>query len=415
MGRRKLPYSLYLRRVHLPGKKKPTRVYYYRCYDPQGRRTTGRSTGCERKGDADGYCKALQAAGQLLTGPQAPARPEIPTLAEWARAEAWWVWGQCRYLRGQLNRSDPERPKVSRRYADDALRDLGAWILPYHGKKPLTEITPKDCENLLAAWQDKGLSRKTINNKASIYRIMLGEAERLKIIPESPWLRVKSFTPAEHPKGILTLEEAARLLNPATVPTVWKGNPIYHAASLTASLTGLRVGEVLALKTTDLFPDHLHVAHSWHIKYKEGGTKTKRVDDIPIPRFLYDLINGFVIWEGYVFSFSHGGSRAGDRPCTANRIEDALKAALVRIGIPEEERVRRTLSFHSWRSFANTYFQGRGISGEKVRAITRHSTRKMTTHYSAFALEHFADVAAAQEELVASVRAAPAPAPEAGK
>jgi hypothetical protein len=51
---------------------------------------------------------------------------------------------------------------------------------------------------------------KTINNKASIYRIMLGETERLGIIPRasSPWARVEGFKPASHAKGILTMEEA---------------------------------------------------------------------------------------------------------------------------------------------------------------------------------------------------------------
>ena len=210
MGRRRKPFSLYLRLVRLPGKKKPVRVYYYRTYDERGRRTVGRSTGEETKDKADDYCRRLQAAGQLITGP-GPVEdlaPEIPTLARWAESEHWWCWGECAYLRGQLNRSDPNKPGVSHRYADDALRDLKKWILPYHGEKRLDKITPGNLEALLSAWQEKGLSRKTINNRASVYRIMLGEAERLRIIPENPWTRVKSFKADDHPKGILTLEEA---------------------------------------------------------------------------------------------------------------------------------------------------------------------------------------------------------------
>ncbi len=39
MGRRKKPFSLYLRRVQLPGKRKPVRIYYYRTYDEHGART----------------------------------------------------------------------------------------------------------------------------------------------------------------------------------------------------------------------------------------------------------------------------------------------------------------------------------------------------------------------------------------
>jgi hypothetical protein len=46
-----------------------------------------------------------------------------------------------------------------------------------------------------------------------------------------------------------------------------------------------------------------------------------------------------------------------------------------------------------------------GISGEKVRELTRHASKEMTEHYSDFKLKHFADVAAAQEKLVAGIQA----------
>jgi integrase len=74
------------------------------------------------------------------------------------------------------------------------------------------------------------------------------------------------------------------------------------------------------------------------------------------------------------------------------------------IGITAEERTRRVLSFHSWRAFANTYMRAAGISGEKVRQLTRHATAEMTEHYSAFRLEDFKDIAAAQEQLIAGIQ-----------
>ena len=49
--------------------------------------------------------------------------------------------------------------------------------------------------------------------------------------------------------------------------------------------------------------------------------------------------------------------------------------------------------------------RAQGISGEKVRQLTRHASEEMTEHYSAFRLEDFKDVAAAQEALVAGIRA----------
>ena len=226
MGRYKKDFVLYPRKM-----KDGREIWYYRAYDADGRRIPGQSTGLTTEKKAEKHCEKLLREGKLI-----PIK--TPTLREWAASEKWWQWGECKYLRRQLNRSEESRPSVSRRYADDALRDLKAWILPYHGAKRLDAITTRDCEDLLAAWQDKGSARKSINNRASIYRIMLGEAERLGVIPRTPWARVEGFEPARHAKGILTIEEARTLLNPATIEKVWDGNQVYYSANLLAGHDG---------------------------------------------------------------------------------------------------------------------------------------------------------------------------------
>jgi integrase len=394
MPRLREAYSLYKRRT-----PKGKIVYYFRAYNERGKRLPGRTTGKTNKKEARDYCDGLKESGRL-TKPDLPAASSLPTLRGWAESERWWVWGECKYLRGQLARSSKQRPGVSRRYADDALRELEKWILPYHGDKRLDEITAKDCENMLFAWQSKGLSMKSINNKASIERIMLGEAERLGDIERNPWDRVKGFKPDPHAKGVLLPDEARKLLNPSTITTVWNDNQVYYSASLLAAVTGMRLGEILAVKHSDLFPDHVHVAGSWDHEYGLGKTKTKRVDDIPIPQFVFDFIGSWLEWEGFVFSF-----QTGARPVSGNRTLGALYAALDKIGITAEQRKERNITFHSWRSFANTFMRARGISGEKVRQLIRHDSTEMTEHYTDFHLEDFKDVAEAQEALVATIRA----------
>jgi integrase len=388
MGRHKEDFTLYARTM-----KDGRKVWYYQTWDGD-RRIPGQSTGLTSKTDARKYCARLKAEGRLVPVP-AEMQEQNPTLREWAESEHWWQWGECRYLRGQLARSDEDKPGVSHRYADDALRDLRQWILPYHGDKRLDEITPKDCERLLFTWQEKGLSKKSINNKASVYRIMLSEAARLGTISVNPWDRVKAFKPSARPKGILTIEEARTLLDPARVSEIWSGNQVYYSASLLAAVTGMRLGEVLALKGSDIFPDHVHVAGSWASGYGTGKTKTKRVDDIPIPRFVYDTIDSWRAWEGFVFSLT-----AGARPVGKDATLRALRTALVKIGVSRADQKQRNIGFHSWRAFANTFMRARGIPDAKVRMLTRHASEEMTEHYSAFRLEDFADVAAAQKELL---------------
>ena len=370
------------------------KIWYYRVYDATGERIS-RSCGTTSKTRARDYCDNLLRDGALI-----PA--DTPTLAEYAESRKWWVWDKCEYLRGRLARSTAEKPGVSRIYADKNLSALKAWILPYHGEKPLDKITAQDCESLLFTWQAEGMAPKTINNKASIYRIMMDEAERVGIIKTSPWRAIRSFVPSKKGKGILTMEEAKKLLEPSTIPKVWGGHQVYYLASVIAAVTALRQGEILALKREHVHPDYLHIETSWHSKYGLGPVKTRRIDDIPIPRFLYDSLMAFCRWDGYVLSFSDG-----KRPATASKLTHSFNDATEAIGITPEERKARRITFHSWRAFANTYFRARGISGEKVRAITRHDTEEMTEHYSAFRVEDFRDVAEAQAEMVKEIAGAP--------
>ncbi len=394
MGRIKKDFTLYRRQL-----RDGRMVWYYRTYTEDGRRTPGCSTGCTLKTKAEKHCNKLLKDGKLI-----PAaiieRGRIPTLREWAESEKWWVWDECKYIHRRLRR-DKAKPAVSQRYADDALRDLHTYILPAHGAKPLDRITTGDCEDLLTSLEEQGLSDKSILNKVSVERIMLAEAERLGKIERNPWDRVEAFKPNSRRKGILSTEEARALLNPATVATVWAGNMLYYCASLLSAFTACRLGEVLALTRGDLFPDHIHVGGSWGRRYGKGPTKTKRVDDVPIPGFVFRTIDAWCTWDGYIFSYNRGR-----KPCEASRVNDALKAAIAEIGITEEERARRNVTFHGWRYWLNTTLRGRGVTGEKVREITRHDSEEMTEHYSAWRAEDFKDVAAIQEELAAGIQKA---------
>jgi len=77
MGRRKEAFSLYLRRIRLPGKRTAVKVYYYRTYYDSGMRTAGRSTGKETVPAAEEYGRTLQARDELLSGPRPRPRSEI--------------------------------------------------------------------------------------------------------------------------------------------------------------------------------------------------------------------------------------------------------------------------------------------------------------------------------------------------
>lgn len=401
-------YTFYTRAM-----KDGRRVYYYRARDPEtGARLPGRSTGKINERDALRVCERLKARGELIPAPKAPKPPaEVrrsrrpPTLAEWVAERHFFEWEKdkppaCLYCQGELKRSSEGAPAIQRGHADRSRRVLVDEILPQHGRYRIDQISPLMCEDLLAAWSAAGLANKTLNNWASVYRVVMAEAARLGVVPVSPWAEVKGYRPDKGGKGVLTVDEFRALMHPASLDARWTTREAYEV-NLLAALTGLRLGECLALHPADVFADHIVVSASWDMVYGEGPQKTKRgTDQIPVPGYLGKLLVARAALckrpEDYIFAISDDRKR----PMAKLTVERALYAALASIGITPEERKARRVSFHSWRAFANTFFRASGVPDSKVRAITRHETEAMTEHYSAFRLEDFREVAEAQAALV---------------
>jgi integrase len=158
----------------------------------------------------------------------------------------------------------------------------------------------------------------------------------------------------------------------------------------------MRQGEILALRDADVREEYVHVEHSWHPRYGLLPTKTRQQRDVPVPgRVLADM-ELFLGSGGFVFSFDRGA-----RPAAGGRVTKALYEALIRAGIPEEERRRRNLTFHSWRHFFNSMARAHAVPTAVLQRVTGHTTAAMTEHYTTFTLEDYKEVAALQEEVFA--------------
>ena len=184
MRYRESPFTLY------PRRRKRGWVWLYRTYDASGRRLPERSTGIgytdekdrERtRRRAEACCWKLHATGELV-----PKR--YPTLREWTIARHWWVWDRCHYIEIRNERAAEGRQAITPGYADNARQMLRDHILPYLGDLPLDQIEP----GILERWmldltrKPKELSNKRVNNVASVLRVMLREAKRLRVISCSP-------------------------------------------------------------------------------------------------------------------------------------------------------------------------------------------------------------------------------------
>lgn len=150
----------------------------------------------------------------------------------------------------------------------------------------------------------------------------------------------------------------------------------------------------MALRIEDIHDGYITIANSWDARHGWGATKTKRMREIPLTsktaRWLSRINAGRS--AGFVFSFD------GQRPLYYKILDKAFYEALSKIGISEDKRMRRHLTFHGWRHFCNSTLRGK-VPDPLLRQLTGHSTEAMTEHYSHFRLEDFKPIVAIEEGL----------------
>ena len=392
MGRPKKPYSLSQRKGHSP-------YWYCSYYDINGKRRQ-KCTYLVKKSDATAFCNKEYQNHNLDIG-------SVPTLESYVKQQHWYEWDDekgllCFYSLCKNAHAKKERPAIQRGHIDKCRAILEQHILPTFGKCKLDRLQVEAIERWMLQLSNQGKSTKTIANIASVFRTIMKEAVRLSHIRENPFKNIEPYSSeAERKRACLHIEEAKTLMNPATIPEIWKGNMVNYLASLTSMVTGLREGEILAMQVGDLNQDHIDVQYNWKTKYRTlGPTKTKRSKaPIGIPPYLYTQLKNFCKWEtGFLLSYTNGKT-----PATGARLADALYKAMEKIGIDDSERRERNIVFHSWRIFCNTYLRGKNISDAKIEAQIRHTSPEMTDNYTSWDPEAFKDVSKVQEELVTEV------------
>ncbi len=166
-----------------------------------------------------------------------------------------------------------------------------------------------------------------------------------------------------------------------------------------AALSGMRVSEILGLKGSCLFDDHIYVCMQ-HDAYGYRPTKTKDKHNIPLPA---SLIGDLKLLkeksgDGYLFSTDGGGS-----PICRKTVLMNLRRALVNIGITATEIKERNLHIHAWRHFFNTEMLKGGMTTEQAQAITTHKSERMTERYTHFDPLEFVKAKEIQEALLQPV------------
>jgi len=274
--------------------------------------------------------------------------------------------------------------KLSAAYLVSMQAAIDHHVLPYlkesKGERLFVgQVTPALLEGLILHLADSsGLSAGRINGIRQAVSVPLAEAERLDMISRNPISSVLRLKQEKSPREIFSLQEARLFFS-----LEWEDDR-HRLINMLAASTGMRMGECRGLQRSDVVlkngDSEILVRHNWQDGEGLKAPKWNSVRSVPVPekvaKALLELTEANPWRNDFVF---YGYDR--ERPITKLEVSKAFNEAVHRIGIPEAERRRRKLTFHSWRHWYVSYLRG-SIQDHALQQLTRHRTEGMLDRYS---------------------------------
>lgn len=342
-------------------------IYYYSTYDETGRRRQF-STGCTDEIEATQYVLNLFQKGTLIRN----------TNLAFDKYAKDFFSQEGNYVRGKLQRGF----SYSKTCSDKNNAIINKRAIPFFRDKPINFITPKDIEDWLRIEKQTGISNNTLNKRIKLLRVIFNEAYRLGDISFNPFTRIQMFCDDTKAKGIFTEEEVYELFKTAGSKSLWK-NELTFLFNYIAVSTGMRFGEIQALRVEDLSPGLITVRHSYDVKYGLKETKTKNVREIPISNEIYKMLL-LLSWRNkdYVFSANNGIT-----PISRNYIYKDFYSAMKKVGLSRDKLNERNITFHSYRHTFASILANKNVPELFIRKLTGHASQSVFTGYTHVELE----------------------------
>lgn len=273
------------------------------------------------------------------------SRKEAPTVSEF----------YPQYLSYSENNNKP-----STTYAKKSIFSVN--ILPVFADRRLDQIGAPEQEAYKNTKLKEGYSKKTINNHMAVLGKMLSLAKEWSLIASVPKMKLFRLEPSDI--EFLTFEETPRFL--AAVPPEWK------TFALVPLKTGLRVGELLALKweDLDLSAGRLMVRRTLWDK-QEVLPKGGQAREVPLGDEVIAALKAHRHLRGpYVFCDETGAR------LTHSKVKRVVPGACAKAGLAKR------LTTHGLRHTFASHLVMLGQSLKAVQELLGHTTIEMTMRYA---------------------------------
>ena len=260
---------------------------------------------------------------------------------------------------------------------------LGKRLVPFpsFADKPLDSYTDKDVQAFVKSLEDDELSNKTIRNYVGVLSALFKYAIRRKLARANPCENVD--LPAKE-----VYDGDIRFLEPVEVDALVRSSvsgayaATDRALYMTAAMTGLRQGELLALRWRDVDWRAQRVRVRRNYVLGQFGTPKSRRSERSVP--MADAVGGeldrlykassFDGDDDLVFADVYTGEPL-QRGALMRRYRKALKAA----------RLDATLRFHDLRHTFGTRMAASGVSMRTLQEYMGHRDIQTTQIYADYA------------------------------
>ncbi len=258
---------------------------------------------------------------------------------------------------------------------------LRIHIIDFFGPKPVGEITRDDVREFAAVLERKGLAPKSrANALGTLHSLIEFALDEEWMTGENPVKRVPKPAVAETDPDIrfLTTEEVEALLR--AVPEDVLGR-VERVMYLTAAMTGIRQGELFALRWRDVdwSAQRIRVRRNF-VRGEYGTPKSKRsTRSVPLANRVAGelelLFQASSAHDDEHLVFAHPATGA---PIDRSRLLKRFKAALRRADV-------RVVRFHDLRHTFGTHMAAQGVPMRVLQEMMGHRDFKTTLIYADYA------------------------------
>jgi len=285
----------------------------------------------------------------------------------------FWNWEISLYIKEKLRKSHG----IHKMHCLKQGQSVTKYWEPFFKGRYLGDITAGDVDAFISHMGDMDLSasRKNVVIKAGVKPLRWAFSKGK--IEKDPTRGHMMFSGVETKRNILNPTAVA-----AAFLAVWKDNRVM-LANMLASVTGMRSGEVQALRFQDIGKDCLYVRGAWNRADKIKLPKNNRIRTVELP--FPDLIYGLVElakqnpWGATPDSFVFWTETKPTIPMRGCLFVQGLREALIQIGFTKDEAAK--YDFHGWRHFFTSYMIKK-LNKKLVKGETGHLTDAMLDLYS---------------------------------